>query len=642
MTKSTRTPHSLYQRLLVSHLQIAAISALLLCICAIMIAYFQHRSATIADVRLPSAMASSRIVNGIDASNSHLRSWVLLGDPERIEERNIAWAEQIEPAIAELEAYSKGVELPELMFLRQKMVQLKEAQWWVEDIATTVGNNPARMIYELELLPIYHKIQSAVIGLDWNPSVVSDVSDIQLATALTHQSLSEAVRQLSEVIRTGNVAEISEFQEGSDSVLDMLIRLSNRIGQNVDSRRLLDWILREYRVYEDLADETIETRRSDDWNRALFILQSEVEPLSAEAKGSIIALQSRHNELLKNDIAQSELISRAGAFLTFGMIIGLGVLAWAIARERSRRIAAPIMALANASELLAASGERAIQLPVSGPSEIAHLTERFNFMSRELTARTQDLWDANQELQEYTHIITHDLKPPLINIKGHAGLISSQIKELEAAADRDNVSASQLREAIKQFVTETVPESVRFIDISIVKTNVLIGGILNHSKALFRSITLEEINVRQLVDQVLTVFSHRAQGIEFEIDELPVIRTDAFIIEHVFSNLIDNAIKYLDPKRPGRIAVGSESVNGEIRFYVSDNGIGIPDTDIDVFKLFKRVDHNNEGAGVGLALVKTLLARIGGKIWYESNDDFGTTFVFSLPAEKVIVDSRVE
>lgn len=642
MTKSTRTPRSLYQRLLISHLQIATISALLLCICATMIVYFQHRLATVADVRLPSAMASSRIVNGIDASNSYLRSWVLLGNPERIEERNIAWVEQIEPAIAELEAHSKGVEIPELVILKRKMEQLKEAQWWVEDIATTEGNNPARMIYERELLPIYHKTQSAVIGLDWSPSVVSDVSDIQLATALTHQSLSEAVRQLSEVVRTGNVAEISEFRVGSDSVLDMLNNLSDRIGQNGDTRRLLDWILREYQVYEDLAHETIEIRRSDDWNRALFILRTEVEPLSAEAKDSIVALQSRHNELLKNDIGQSELISRAGAFLTFGMIIGLGVLAWAIARERSQRIAAPIKALANASDLLAANGERAVTLPVSGPGEIAHLTERFNFMSRELTARTQDLWHANQELQEYTHIITHDLKPPLINIKGHAGLISSQIKELEAIAARDNVSANQLREAIKRFVTETIPESVRFIDISIAKTNVLIVGVLNHSKALFRSITLEEVDVRKLLDQVLIVFSHRAQGIEFEIDELPVIRTDTFIIEHVFSNLIDNAIKYLDSRRPGRIAVGSESVNGEIRFYVSDNGIGIPDTDIDVFKLFKRAEHNNEGAGVGLALVKTLLARIGGKIWYERNDDFGTTFVFSLPAEKVIVDSRAE
>ncbi|MCU7937575.1 MAG: hypothetical protein KZQ99_22415 [Candidatus Thiodiazotropha sp. (ex Dulcina madagascariensis)] len=258
-------------------------------------------------------------------------------------------------------------------------------------------------------------------------------------------------------------------------------------------------------------------------------------------------------------------------------------------------------------------------------------------MSRELTARTQDLWRANQELQEYTHIITHDLKPPLINIKGHAGLISSQIQELETIADRDNVSASQLREAIKRFVRETIPESVRFIDISIAKTNVLIGGMLNHSKALFRSITIEEVDIRHLVDQVLIVFNHRSLRIEFEIDELPVIRTDTFIIEHVFSNLIDNAIKYLDPKRPGRISLGSESVNSEIRFYVSDNGIGIPDTDIDVFKLFKRVDHDSEGAGVGLALVKTLLARIGGKIWYQRNDDFGTTFVFSLPTDKDIV-----
>ena len=140
---SARVPSSLYQRLLRSHLQIAGVAGLLLCISLIMIAYFQHNAATIADIRLPSSMASARVVNGIEASNSHLRSWVLLGGADRVADRQMTWAKRIEPAMNELDALAGANDLVSMAALRQKMENLKESQWWVEDIATTVGNNPA-------------------------------------------------------------------------------------------------------------------------------------------------------------------------------------------------------------------------------------------------------------------------------------------------------------------------------------------------------------------------------------------------------------------------------------------------------------------------------------------------------------------
>lgn len=645
---ASHLPSSLYHRLLSSHLQIAAIAGLLLCICLMMIVYFQHGSSTIATVRLPSSMASARIVHGIEASNSQLRSWVLLGSVDHIRDRQRTWAEQIEPAMNELDKLTGDNDLASMAELRQKMLQLKESQWWVEDVATTMGNNPARLIYERDLLPIYERIQHAVIGLNGDPTDDRNISEIQLTAALTHQNLSEAVRQLSEAVRTGSVAEIKDFHDGSETVQKMLAQLANQIEPGDDARPLLDWILREYHVYEQLAKQTITIRQSDDWNRALYILRSETEPLATDVKNALIVLQRDHNNLLQEDISRSALMSRVGSFVTLSLIVGLGLIAWAIARTRSNRLVAPIEALAEASDQLAGRIEKLaeqdnrfnageihpVMLPVEGPREIAHLTERFNDMGQDLIARTKDLKHANRELQEYTHVITHDLKPPLINIKGHAALIKTQLQELETLAKKENTTKQRMRETVLRTVTQDIPESVNFIDMSITKTNTLIGGVLDNSRLLFRNVAIEEVDMNNLVKQVVALFSHRFDDVDFQCGILPVISTDTFLMEHVFSNLIDNALKYLDPNRVGQIKIGGEIRDGEAQFFVTDNGIGLNDETIDVFKLFKQADGSSEGAGVGLALVRTMLAKLGGRIWHKPNNGQGATFMFCVPVHQ--------
>jgi len=310
----------------------------------------------------------------------------------------------------------------------------------------------------------------------------------------------------------------------------------------------------------------------------------------------------------------------------------LCIIAFLIARTSSVRLIAPIEALSQASEQLAIQDNHPIQLPVAGPREIAHLTERFNSMSRELTNRSIDLQHANTELQEYTHIITHDLKPPLINIKGHAGLIKNQLLKLEDLAINNNIQDQDLRNSLLETVTQEVPESVHYIDLSIAKTNVLIGGVLDNSRLLFRSIKLEKIDMKQLLDQVVVLFSHRLAKVDFKCEPLPTILTDPFLMEHIFSNLIDNALKYLSEDRKGKVEIKVETNESEVVFFISDNGIGLHDTQIDVFKLFKQANTDNSGAGIGLSLVKTMLAKLGGRIWHQTNKEgHGATFVFSLP-----------
>jgi len=630
---TTHAPSSLYHRLLRSHLEIAGIAGFLLCLCLTMIAYVQHISETVADIRLPSSMASARVVRGIEASNSHLRSWVLLGSVDHIGDRQMTWSEQIEPAMNELDALADDGDLAAMAIMRQKMQSLKEWQWWVEDVAKSVGNDPARMIYERDLLPIYERIQRASIGLDGGPTDSRNLSKIQLMAAVTHKNLSEAVRQLSEAVRTGSVMEVEDFHDGSAKVQAMLNQLSDQVQPSDDARPLLDWILREYGVYDDLANQTIAIRQSDNWNRALYILRVEIEPLAREVKNVLSTLQEEHNALLQADVSRTAIISKVGSIVTLSMIFGLGAIAWVVARNRSKLLVEPIEALANASDQLANNKDRSVQLPVQGPREIAHLTERFNYMSRELRTRRNDLEHANRELQAYTHIITHDLKPPLINIKGHAGLIKAQLQGLEAVARDRSVTEQTMRESVLRTITHDIPDSVHFIDRSMAKMNTLIGGVLNNSRLLFRSTSFETVDMNELLEQVAALFSHRFDDIEFRCEVMPVIRTDSFLMEHIFSNLIDNALKYMDRNRAGRIVIGGGKREDEAHFFVRDNGIGLGGLSIDVFKLFAQANDTNKGAGVGLALVKTMLAKLGGRIWHEPNEEHGVTFKFCVPLD---------
>jgi signal transduction histidine kinase len=121
---------------------------------------------------------------------------------------------------------------------------------------------------------------------------------------------------------------------------------------------------------------------------------------------------------------------------------------------------------------------------------------------------------------------------------------------------------------------------------------------------------------------------------EVTVGPLPDIIIDKTAAEQIFGNLLDNALKYLEPARPGKIDVTAEQNTGEIQFTVRDNGRGIAKEDTQkVFELFRRVGRQDvPGEGMGLTYVKTLVRRLSGRIWCESELGVGSAFSFTLPA----------
>ncbi|HEX4504142.1 MAG TPA: ATP-binding protein [Alphaproteobacteria bacterium] len=251
-------------------------------------------------------------------------------------------------------------------------------------------------------------------------------------------------------------------------------------------------------------------------------------------------------------------------------------------------------------------------------------------------ARTAALSQANEEIQKFAYIVSHDLRAPLVNIMGFtaeletaAGTVGGFIRK--HAADPGHEVPAEVVAAI----AEDVPEAFRFIKTSTTKMDGLISAILKLSREGRRVLAPEPLQMRPVVESIAANLKHRLdeKGAEIVVQPLPDLVADRLAIEQVFGNLLDNAAKYLAPERPGVITVRGTIVGRSAIFEIEDNGRGIAPGDHErVFELFRRSGRQDvPGEGIGLAYVRQLVYRLGGTIALNSTFGEGTIFRLSLP-----------
>ena len=276
---------------------------------------------------------------------------------------------------------------------------------------------------------------------------------------------------------------------------------------------------------------------------------------------------------------------------------------------------------------------------------------RDNNLNLEATVdeRTADLREANEEIQRFAYIVSHDLRSPLVNIMGFTSeleqLRSDIFKRIAAlhfsaasnpsssTGAEDNVETaldSEDRQLLSDF-----SEALEFIKSSIAKMDRLISAILNLTREGRREFEPLRIDMRELIEAIVTTVAHQAAEAQAEIriEPLPEITSDRLAVEQVFSNLIDNALKYLKPGEPGVISVRGRTKLGYAIYDVSDNGRGIDQKDHQrIFDLFRRAGlQDKPGQGIGLAHVRALVRRLGGTMSVASELDKGCTFTVTLP-----------
>jgi signal transduction histidine kinase len=260
--------------------------------------------------------------------------------------------------------------------------------------------------------------------------------------------------------------------------------------------------------------------------------------------------------------------------------------------------------------------------------------ESFNATLEERVARrTAALTRANEEIQRFAYIVSHDLRAPLVNIMGFTSELEIGAKTLgqyfESGAGED-------RQAAEDAALRDLPESVAFIRSSTGKMDRLINAILKLSREGRRELLAEPVDLGKSFEIILASLKHQIDETATQVELspfLPVLQSDRLALEQVFSNLVDNALKYLQPGRPGRLKIEAENTRNSVTVRIIDNGRGIAEQDLErVFELFRRAGRQDRpGEGIGLAHVRALVRRMGGDITVRSRLGEGSEFRVQLP-----------
>jgi len=250
-------------------------------------------------------------------------------------------------------------------------------------------------------------------------------------------------------------------------------------------------------------------------------------------------------------------------------------------------------------------------------------------LEERVQARTEGVMRANDELQRYAYIVSHDLRAPLVNIMGF-------VSELETAtglltrhmgADRSDAALAQVYEA----ADVDIPEALGFIRSSMMRMDNLINEILKLSRAGRKVLEPSALRTDELIQGCIDSIRQRFDDADASVTingRLPHIVSDRAALEQIFSNLLDNAAKYLVDNRPGRIEVRGVTRGGYAIFEIEDNGRGVAAGDQErIFELFRRAGvQDRPGDGIGLAHTRALARRLGGDVTVTSDGVSGTTF----------------
>jgi light-regulated signal transduction histidine kinase (bacteriophytochrome) len=219
---------------------------------------------------------------------------------------------------------------------------------------------------------------------------------------------------------------------------------------------------------------------------------------------------------------------------------------------------------------------------------------------------------ANGNLESFSYSVAHDLRAPLRSMAGF-----SQLLEM----DLDDGKFDDVKDHLRRIME------------SAAKMNALIDGLLHVAHAGHGKFAIERIDTGEMLEGVLNELGVRERA-QVTVGQMPEVRADPAALRQVWVNLVSNAVKYSAKRHQQEISIACETQGSEFVFCVRDNGSGFnPDDAARLFGVFSRLHsaRDYEGIGVGLAIVKRVVERHGGRVWAESKPDEGATFHFTIP-----------
>lgn len=284
------------------------------------------------------------------------------------------------------------------------------------------------------------------------------------------------------------------------------------------------------------------------------------------------------------------------------------------------------------------NAEQAIQELTQG------LERRVAERTAELAESNRQLRQQNEENETFVYSVSHDLRSPLVNLQGFSKELEESCGDIRELLATDDV-APAVRQRALTILDDGMTDSIRFIQTAVTRLSTIIDALLRLSRAGRVEYHPVPVAIDRVVQRVID--SLRATMVAREahitVHDLHPVVADPTSVEQIFANLVGNALNYLDPQRPGDIHIGVDRMDavdpandspGMVTFFVRDNGCGIPDAHrAKIFRAFQRLRPElAQGEGMGLAIVRRMVERHGGRIWLRSTENVGTTFFFTLPA----------
>ncbi|HEY3157165.1 MAG TPA: ATP-binding protein [Candidatus Eisenbacteria bacterium] len=343
--------------------------------------------------------------------------------------------------------------------------------------------------------------------------------------------------------------------------------------------------------------------------------------------------QSLGTLYLKSDLKELDDRLRVDAMVVLLAVLGSIVVAFAFSTWLQRRIAQPILTLANVARNVSEHKDYSLRAKGAGDDEVGVLAGAFDEMlseiqqrdkeirqlnvdlERRVNARTAELEGANKELEAFSYSVSHDLRAPLRHIDGFVELLAKH-----AGPSLDEKGRRHLA---------TISTAAQ-------RMGALIDDLLVFSRMGRSEMRKTSVDLAALTEEVVQELKADAGNrcVEWKLGKLPTVQGDPSMLRLVLVNLLANALKYSGPKEAARIEVEAQSQNGELIVSVRDNGVGFdPTYSHKLFGVFQRLHGSDEfeGTGIGLANVRRIVSRHGGRTWADGTINEGATFYFSLP-----------
>lgn len=356
------------------------------------------------ELRTPLVDATRQAQLGMQRCLATLRGWVALGDPRFKSERMHLWNTEIMPAVERIEdllhAEGAGGSTAEFADLIGQLDDLRESQWWVADVAQTAGNEPARVEYEVHVLPVRRTMESSLheiaeIASQGNGS--GDEAMVYLSQVALHLGACDAALQ--ETIEHGRGASVRDFElsfaAAENSILELLAHRPSLTPLQIEHVNAVNG---ELGWYAKRARAAIKLRQAPDWNVAQSLMEQETVPLTIELTARLDALADEQSEMMRRDSDFASMASNVTVILSvilLGLMAGIAI---ALGNRRAEQITRPVQYLSDAATALA-KGQLIENVPVMTDDELGRLTVVFNHMRLSLQRSEAALRQTNERMR---------------------------------------------------------------------------------------------------------------------------------------------------------------------------------------------------------------------------------------------------